>query len=56
MRRQYSLRALGVVVCLIGTLLMAVGVSIFGADQTGIENIVRIVGLGIIARTRRMMS
>jgi hypothetical protein len=52
---QYALKVLGVIVCLIGAFIMVSGESIFGADYAGIATIVGIIGLGIIARTRRIM-
>jgi hypothetical protein len=48
--------ALGVSICLVGAFLMAAGESILGTDHTGIATVIGIVGMGIIASTRRMMS
>ena len=52
----YAVLALGVSSCLVGAFLMAAGESILGTDHTGIATVIGIVGLGIIASTRRMMS
>ncbi len=45
--------ALGVSVCLIGALVMAVGESILGENHTGIATVIGIVGIGLIARSSK---
>ena len=54
MKGQYTVKALGAVVCVIGAVTMAAGDAVVGADHTSMATIVGIVGLGIIARARRM--
>ncbi len=48
-----AIRALGVSVCLIGALMMAVGESILGANHTGIATVIGIVGIGLIATSSK---
>jgi len=50
---QYAILALGVSVCLIGALLMAVGEGILGENHTGIATVIGIVGIGLIARSTK---
>ena len=52
MKKQYVLKALGVLVCLIGAFLMWNG-SILGVNTTGIATILGITGIGIISRYQR---
>jgi hypothetical protein len=52
-RWQHAVLALGVLVCLIGALMMAVGESILGENHTGIATVVGIVGIGLIARSSK---
>ena len=54
--RPYTVLTLGVSVCLVGAFLMVAGESILRTDHTGIATIVGIVGIGIIAHSRRMIS
>jgi hypothetical protein len=46
---KHAMLALGVSVCLIGALVMAVGESILGENHTGIATVIGIVGIGLIA-------
>jgi hypothetical protein len=50
---QHAIFALGVSVCLIGALVMAVGESILGANHTGIATVIGIVGIGLIATSSK---
>jgi hypothetical protein len=50
---QHAILALGVSVCLIGALVMAVGESILGANHTGIATVIGIVGIGLIATSSK---
>jgi hypothetical protein len=52
-RWQHAMLALGVSVCLIGALVMAVGESILGENHTGIATVIGIVGIGLIARSSK---
>ncbi len=52
-RWQHGVLALGVSVCLIGALLMAVGKSILGNNHTGIATVIGIVGIGVIAMSSK---
>jgi hypothetical protein len=54
-RQSHAVLALGISICLIGAFLMAAGESLLGTDQTGIATIVGIVGIGLIASSRRTM-
>lgn len=53
MTRRYALLALGVAVCLMGAFLMGWGDPILGENHTGVSTVIGIVGIGIIARTRK---
>jgi len=50
---RYALLALGVAVCLTGAFLMGWGGPILGENHAGISTVIGIVGIGIIARTRK---
>ena len=52
-RWQHAILALGVSMCLIGALVMAVGESILGENHTGIATVIGIVGIGLIARSSK---
>ena len=56
MIRRYALLALGVAVCLVGAFLMGWGEPVLGENHTGIATVIGIVGIGIIARTRKDME
>ena len=56
MRGRFALLALGVAVCLIGAFLMGWGDPILGENHTGIATVIGIVGIGIIASTRKGME
>jgi hypothetical protein len=51
----YVIFALGVSICLVGTLLMVTGGALFGENHTGIAAVVGIVGIGIIGSTASML-
>jgi len=51
--RKYSMLALGVSVCLIGALAMAVGEPILGENHSGIATVMGIVGLGLVTKRRK---
>jgi hypothetical protein len=55
-RWQRAMLALGVSVCLIGALLMAVGESILGENHTGIATVIGIVGIGLIAGSSKKVT
>ena len=50
---RYAILALGVSVCLTGALVMVAGESILGENHTGIATVIGIVGIGIIATSKR---
>jgi hypothetical protein len=54
MRKQYAVKAVGVVVCLIGTFLMAWGGPILGENHTGVATVAGILGIGIITTSKRI--
>ena len=54
MRKQYAVKAVGVLVCLIGAFLMAWGGPIFGENHTGVATVAGILGIGIITTSRRI--
>jgi hypothetical protein len=54
MKRRYALKALGVLVCLIGAFLMAWGGPILGDNHTGVATVAGIVGIGIISSSKRI--
>lgn len=54
MRKQYALKALGVLVCLIGAFLMGWGGPILGENHTGVATVLGITGIGIISKSRRI--
>ena len=56
MRGRYALLVLGVAVCLIGAFLTGWGDPVLGENHTGIATVIGIVGIGIIARTRKEME
>ena len=51
--RKYLILALGVAVCLTGATLMAFGEGLLGENHTGIATVIGIVGIGIIASSKR---
>ena len=55
-RWSFLLLTLGVSICLAGAFLMAAGEPFLGPEHTGIATVVGIVGIGIIAGSRRRMS
>jgi len=54
MKKQYALKALGVLMCLIGAFLMWNG-SILSERTTGIATLLGITGIGIISTSKRTM-
>ena len=54
MKIQYMIKAIGIVVCLIGAALMFDG-HIFGDRTTGIATIAGIVGISIISTNTRKL-
>jgi len=50
----YVIFALGVLVCLVGTIIMVAGGAVFGESHTGIAAVIGIVGIGIIGSTASM--
>ena len=54
MRRKNAVKALGVLVCLIGAFLMAWGGPILGENHTGVATVAGILGIGIITTSKRM--
>ena len=50
--RQHASFVLGVLLCLVGSLLMFEG-SVLGERTTGIAAVIGIVGIGLIAQWRR---
>ena len=55
MKRQNAVKALGVLVCLIGAFLMAWGSPILGENHTGVATVAGILGIGIITKSMRIM-
>jgi hypothetical protein len=55
MKRQIAVKALGVLVCLLGAFLMAWGGPILGENHTGVATVAGILGIGIISSSRRIM-
>jgi hypothetical protein len=47
-------KAVGVLVCLIGAFLMGWGGPILGENHTGIATVVGIIGIGIIASSKKL--
>jgi len=56
MKRQNVVKALGVLVCLIGAFLMGWGGPILGENHTGVATVLGITGIGIITSSRRLMT
>ena len=56
MKRQNVVKALGVLVCLIGAFLMGWGGPILGENHTGVATALGITGIGIITSSRRLMT
>ena len=56
MKMQNAVKALGVLVCLIGAFLMAWGNPILGENHTGIATVAGILGIGIISKSERIAS
>ncbi len=56
MKKKYALKALGVLVCLLGAFLMGWGDPILGENHTGVATVLGITGIGIITSSRRLMS
>jgi len=54
--RRHAFMALGVAVCLMGAFLMVWGGPVLGENHAGIATVIWIVGIGIIARTRKEMG
>ena len=55
MRRwKYTILALGMSVCLIAAFLMGWGEPILGENHTGIATVIGIVGIGIVAKRRKV--
>jgi hypothetical protein len=54
MRKQYAVKAVGAVVCLIGAFLMAWGGPILGENHTGVATVAGILGIGIITTSKRI--
>ena len=54
MRKQYVVKAAGVLVCLIGAFLMVWGRPIIGENHTGVATVTGIFGMGIITTSRRI--
>jgi hypothetical protein len=50
---QHAIRALGVLVCLLGAVVMVVGESILGENHAGIATVIGIVGIGLIAKSSK---
>ena len=48
-----TIRALGIVTCLIGAYLMAFGEPIVGLNHTGVATVVGITGIGIITTANK---
>jgi hypothetical protein len=55
MRKQHALKALGVVVCLIGAFLMFDG-GLLGEGTTGLTTIAGIVGISLISSSARKLG
>jgi len=51
--KEHAILALGVVVCLTGAALMALGKGLMGENHTGIATVIGIVGIGLIARSSK---
>ena len=49
-----TIRALGIVTCLIGAYLMAFGEPIVGLNHTGVATVVGITGIGIITTANKI--
>jgi hypothetical protein len=54
MRKQNAVKAVGVLVCLLGAFLMAWGGPILGENHTGVATVAGILGIGIITTSRRI--
>jgi len=54
--KRYALLALGIAVCLMGAFLMAWWEPALGNNHTGIARVIGIVGIGIIACSRKRME
>jgi hypothetical protein len=54
MRKKYAIKALGVLVCLLGAFLMAWGGPILGENHTGVATVAGILGIGIITTSKRI--
>ncbi len=56
MRKRYAVKALGVLVCLIGAFFMAWGSPVLGENHTGVATVAGILGIGIITTSRKMTT
>jgi len=56
MKRQYAVKTLGVLVCLIGACFMAWGAPILGENHTGIATVIGIIGIGIISTYNKTLA
>ena len=54
-KNTYSILALGIATCLIGSFIMAFGEPIVGANHTVVATIVGITGIGIISTANTTM-
>jgi len=55
MWKQNALLVLGVAVCLTGAFLMAWGYPIVGDNHTGIATVTGIIGIGLIAKSKKRL-
>ena len=55
MWKQTALFVVGVAVCLTGAFLMAWGYPIVGENHTGIATVIGIIGIGLIAQSKKRL-